>query len=119
MTGVSFGDYMEFMRDPFGGRGMLVGDSPTKREWISFDEGSKKYIKCVTYFSGPLFEMNQKIRNENSGKRFGDGQIVASIPETEYYRSIVPAQQNGDEKWIKKFLNRSESKKFRTFDGEL
>ena len=119
MSGITFEDYREFLRDPFGGRGMLVGESPTKREWIAYNEERKQYVKCVTYFSGPLFEMNQKIRSENAGKRFGDGQIVASIPEAEYYRTIVPAQQNDDQKWIKKFLNKSENQKYRTFGGTI
>lgn len=109
----------EFFADPFGGRGMLVGDSPTKREWLCEVEPGKYQLATTTWMD-PLFEQNAALRSLNQGKKWGDGRVVASIPESVFYRGdFNKAWNDNDQKWLKGFLNDSTNHKLRTFEGKV
>ncbi len=72
--------------------------------------------------SQALWNANQTIRNETDGQRWGDGQIVASIPMNELYSPntyLGQAFQDGDTDSMKKFLDDSDNIKYRTKTGRL
>jgi hypothetical protein len=109
----------KFFADPFGGKGTLMAESPTKREWICEVEPGKHQI-CVVENVDPLLEQNERLRSHNAGKKWGDGRIAASIPASIFYRGdFSKAWQANDQKWINKFLNDSDNKKLRTFEGKI
>lgn len=109
----------EFYADPFGGKGILVGDSPTKREWVCEVEPGK-WAVMSTEWVDPLFEQNAALKSINRGKKWGDGRVVASIPESVFYRGdFKKAFDGGDQQWLKRFLNDSSNEKLRTFEGKV
>lgn len=112
--------FEDFMKDPFGGKGYLLSEYNGVRHWICQDEENPdKWHQCTVEYTEPLFEENQAIRNETDGQKFGDMRLVASIPAATYFNKILPAKLNGDQKWIKNFLNKSENQKYRTFGKKL
>lgn len=107
-----------FGPDPFGGKGFLMSEEWDKRVWACFDEDGILQTCTETYVE-PVLEANAALRAENQGKRWGNGQIVASIPTDILYRELMPAQIQGDRKYVKKWLNDSDHAAFRTFEGTV
>lgn len=111
----------DFLADPFEGKGRLVSD-PTRfdvRAWTYTDEKGVTHV-CHVYRVDPVLEANRAKYNESFGKRWGDGQVVASIPNGIYYHGdFAKATDNRDEAWIKRFLNDSDNQKLRTFKGRV
>ncbi len=81
--------------------------------------GPGQWAKCVNEWVDPILEDNQRRLNDSAGQRFGDGQVVASIPMNLYFDKIVPAKKAGDEAYIKRLLNDSDYAKLRTFGGRI
>ena len=107
-----------FGQDPFHGHGKIILQFPNKIVWeCVLDDGT--HITCVQELTEPYYEANRERLNDSAGQRWGDGKVVARIPLPVFYDTILPAQKAGDEKWIKKFLNNSDNRKFRTFGGDL
>lgn len=110
----------DFFEDPFGGEGFLMSDTETKRVWVRFNEDGSPRDMCTVENIDPVLERNQQLYNDSIGKRWGDGRIVASIPESIYWRGdFAKARENQDQKWIKRFLNDSDNQKLRTFKGNI
>lgn len=107
----------DFLAPPDGDGWNLIAGDEYRRVWLRELEPGV-WQQCITLNTDPLFEANQALRNDNTG-RWGDGQIVASIPLALYYRDIVPAKQNGDEAWIRKYLNDRDNRKLRTREGTI
>lgn len=105
--------------DPFknDGGGQLIHDTPTKRVWVGFVDG--KFRQCTDELCDGLTEQNKQLFNDSAGQRWGDGRRVASIPLAKFWRDLMPAQEQGDQKYIKKWLNDSEHRGFRTFAGKV
>ena len=60
----------------------------------------------------------EKVRNIKAGERWGDGQIVGSIPMNLYYASgMAEASRQRDIKYQRKFWR--EHPKLKKFDGDL
>lgn len=64
-------------------------------------------------------EDNRRLFDESSNKRFGDGKIVGRIPLNILYRDVVPRIQQGDQEFLKWFLNKSDNRMYRTFRGTV
>ncbi len=97
---------------------LLDTDPETGQElWLREDDGELTF-KSVTPV-GALLEANKAAYNDSEGKRFGDGKVVASIDLPTYYAKIVPAKQNGDDAWIKRWLNDPDNRAYRTFKGKI
>lgn len=110
---------LEFLKDPFKGNGMLVVDTPTKREWVCELEPGK-WQRCTKEYVDPLLDLNAGLRSHNSGKRWGDGQVVASVPMTQAMNGdMLKAIKGNDQAWLTKFLNDSDNSKYRTFEGKI
>ncbi len=95
----------------------LLFDTPEKRVWI-LDDDEKTVIK-TEHFVEPVLERNAQLRAENAGRRWGEGQIAASIPLGLYFDKLVPAIKAGDQAYVKRFLNDSDNRAFRTFEGRV
>jgi hypothetical protein len=103
---------------PFAGKGFLMVDDPWHRVWVWFDERGVMH-KCDQTLIDPLLEDIDRRRKAVAGKRWGEGQVVASFPLDMYYRDIVPAKQNGDIEFIKRRINDPDYSKLRIKEGRI
>lgn len=86
--------------------------------WHYFD-GEKTVVR-TDYPVDTLIKQNQFTRNETSGNKMGDWVKVASIPLNVAYDSgLVKAHAEGDEKFVKRFLNDGDNRAWRSFDGNI
>lgn len=114
-----YGAAEDFWADPFNGEGVLIVDRADKRTWVRCDEAGNPVEECTLHYVDPLLEANRVAYNDSFGKRWGDGQVAASIPLDLYFRKIVPMKKAGDDAAIKRWLNDSDNRAFRTFKGHL
>lgn len=66
-----------------------------------------------------LLDDNAEAYNNSIGQRFGNGQVVASIPLNIYHEQLAEAQREGDRKFVKRWLNDADNQKFRRFRGNV
>ena len=78
-----------------------------------------KTIFRTDYPVNAIIDENQRRFNASLNKRYGDGQVVASIPLNVYNEKLAEAQSQGDDDYISKFLNDRDNSKLRTFHGKL
>lgn len=65
-----------------------------------------------------IFDQNNDAVLETIGKRFGDYNRVASIPHHLIYQNGVDdAMRQRDQKWLARWLNDPDNRKFRTSRG--
>jgi hypothetical protein len=65
-----------------------------------------------------LAEENRRILNENDGKRWGDGQVVASMPLNVAFQSgWTEANKQQDIKWMNQFIR--DNPQYRRFKGDM
>ena len=73
--------------------------------------------------SDPVFTLNNEDEIDSQGKRFGDGRVVARIPQhllfTNEVGNLGQAFAEGDRKHVRKVLNDSDFRKLRSFRGTL
>lgn len=104
--------------DPFHGRGTKILEWPNKIVWeCAVDENT--LVHCTQELVEPLLESNQQLLNESAGQRFGDGKIIGRVDLPTYFKTILPAQKAGDQKWLKRFFNAPENRKYRVFPGSV
>lgn len=82
------------------------------------DTGDAWIVKTETPVQA-LIDWNREEYNASEGLRFGDGQVVARIPENLYYDKLLEPSRQRDRKWLKRFLNDADNRAFRTFKGEV
>ena len=85
--------------------------------WKCYD-GNKIHFR-TDYPVNNIISENAEILNNSCGQKFGDGKRVASIPLNVFYDKIATAHNEGDEKYINKWLNDGDNRAFRTFEGNL
>lgn len=69
-----------------------------------------------------LLKFNQESLNMSHGKRFADepiGTRVASVPLNVFYRDMAPRLKEGDQDFMKWFLNHDNNRPYRTFRGRV
>ena len=67
-----------------------------------------------------LLEDNRRLYDESSSKRFGDGRIVGRIPLNVLYQpENLQRLRDGDQDWLKWFLNNPDNRAYRTFRGKI
>lgn len=101
------GDWRLLDRDP---------ETGVTRWWL--DMGDHYIVRTDTPVQ-PLLDENARDLSNSAGRRWGDGQRVASIPLDVYYRELHAAQMQKDEKYLRKWLNNADNSKFRTFGGKV
>lgn len=109
---------MQFNAD--AGDWVLISFDPvTQRRIYELDLGNGQVVRRTEYEVEPLLEANAEAEKASLNKRWGDGQVVASVPMHMFYRDLVPAIKQEDRKFVKKWLNDLDNKKFRTFKGNI
>ncbi len=111
---------------------MIVDDPSQYGQWLPFswDPVARKLVEICEHKDGriekrerkdvtELCEVNKALFNDSADKRWGDGKVIASIDLQTYYDKIVPAKQSGDDAWIKRWLNDSDNRAYRTFKGHV
>lgn len=107
--------------DPNSGSWELVKDDPltgTREYEMDLGDGTI-VVRREFYATEALLEANRYALNASQGKRWGDGQVVASIPMNVLYREIMPALEQDDERYVRRWLNNSDHAAFRTFGGKV
>lgn len=90
------------------------------RRVTEYDLGDGRIVrKTENLIDEELLEQNKAMMNENQNKRWGDGQIVASIPLNVFYAQLGQSVKEGDRKYLKKWLNDSDNRMYRTFPGQI
>ena len=97
----------------------LAYDAEMKRKLWFYETKEGKVTFHVQTDVTDIVEANKEAFNASENKRWGDGKVVASIPMGDYYRKIVPAKQNGDDAYVKRWLNDPDNRAFRTFKGNI
>jgi|18_taG_2_1085343.scaffolds.fasta_scaffold26771_2 hypothetical protein len=94
------------------------GQSAIYYYWVDKTEGiyfqKKQFLQ-----ENELFKLNKFQREESESKRFGDGQSVARIPLNVFYRDIAPRVKDGDDEFMKWWLNHEDNVQYRNFRGKL
>ena len=110
----------QFGTDPFGGGGELIDYGPDYRLWARIN-GNGPVDLCTESLIAPVLEANAVRRSESAGQRWGDGQIVASVPNCLLYGDgyYAKARAAGDKPAMRKFLNDADNSKLRTKEGRI
>lgn len=96
-------------RDPLTGR---------ERWWHEIDD--KHAVIETRYPATPDFlDAAKAERNATAGERFGDLRKVATVPMHIWAREIVQPMQQGDQAFLKRWLNSADHAAFRTFSGKV
>ncbi|NRQ13458.1 hypothetical protein [Ensifer sesbaniae] len=86
--------------------------------WHLFD--GEKDVFRVDYPVDNLISENREVRNSAEKAWRGDWHRVASIPLNIAHNSgLVQAHSEGDDRFVKRFLNSSDNRAWRTKDGHL
>ena len=89
-------------------------------QWGRPDENGNLVVCTQHLVTGDLMDANRKAEADSNGVRFGDGKVVARIPEHILYASgLAQAVRERDKRWISRFLNNSDNSGFRTFRGRV
>lgn len=102
------------------GEWVLVGESPEFRHY-ELELGDGLVIRRTEHkWTEQLLEDNAREQVDSLNKRWGDGQVIGSIPLTEYFRSgLAEANKQGDKAFISRFWNDIDNRKFRRFGGRV
>jgi hypothetical protein len=107
--------------DVFDGAWRLLAHDPetgVKHWWLDLGNG-QAVIRTDTPVD-ELLEENAARYNDSADRRFGDGQIVASIPLDIYVHSgLREALLQQDRRFVSRWLNDSDHRRFRTFRGRI
>lgn len=89
--------------------------------WVTVQDG--KTIARVDMPNDKLediFAVNHEFNALTNGNRFGDYNRVASIPHhLAYSTGLAEASKQGDQKFISRWMNDSDNRKFRTSRGKV
>lgn len=89
--------------------------------WIDKEKGLG-FRKTENLLEEELLAQNRESLNDSQTKRFRDdpmGTKIASTPLNVYFRDIAPRLQDGDEDFMKWWLNHESNRQYRTFRGKV
>lgn len=87
--------------------------------WLTTEDG-KRYIQRRDEPRQDIIASAAADRLENAGKRWGDGQVIGTVPEGYAWSSgYMRAKAEGDTAWIKRFWNDRDNRNLRTFEGKV
>ena len=88
--------------------------------WLMHDDQKSFTIRRIQHRIDAFLDANMVERNANSGKRWGEGRKVATVPLLVFEKlGLNEAVQNGDQGYLNKVLNDADNAKLRTFEGRL
>ena len=98
---------------------LLDYDTATKRSvwWMMDAEGNDLFRHDIPV--DDILEANHWFRGEGAGKRWGEGQRIASIPLPLFFDELNEACLQDDKKYVSKWLNNSDNRGWRTFEGRV
>ena len=103
------GDWQLFSHDPDSG----------VTTWM-LNVGNGAFVIKQTIQLDDIFASTAEDRSSNQGRRWGDGQIIGSIPDALAWScGYMDAKKNGDDAWIRRFWNDRDNYKLRTFEGRI
>ncbi len=99
----------------------LVSYDPVEaKKVLEKEEDGIVHRVTVTYEPEAYYGTNEVLRNASEGRRWGDFQLVSSMPLHVYFDSpLFEAQQADDEPYVKKWLNDFDNRGYRTFQGRV
>lgn len=77
------------------------------------------FRKTENLIEGDLLAVNKQRLDDSQTERFGDGKVIASVPLNVFYRDVAPRLKQGDDDYVKWFLNHQDSRPYRTFRGRV
>ena len=86
--------------------------------WVDRERGVF-FRKTENLAEPALIEHNKHLFNESQTQRFGDGRVMARVPLNIFYRDVAPRLKQGDEDFMKWWLNNQQNRPYRTFRGRL
>lgn len=86
--------------------------------WMDREKGLG-FRKTENIVEDELIAQNQESLNDSHGKRFGDGKIIGRVPMNVFYRDFAARLKEGDEDFVKWWLNHSDNRPYRTFRGRV
>lgn len=89
--------------------------------WVDREKGIG-FRKTENAVEDELLKFNQESLNMSQGMRFRDDAIgtrMASVPLNIFYRDLAPRLKDGDEDYVKWFLNHNNNRPYRTFRGRV
>lgn len=102
-------DWLLVRSDPISGMKVYIQDLGDGRTAI------KKVMPVDS-----ILESAADDRSNNAGKRWGDGQIIGTVPLEMYFSSgYAEAKNNHDTAWLKRFWNDRDRYRLRTFEGTV
>ncbi|PDT39814.1 MULTISPECIES: hypothetical protein [Sinorhizobium] len=94
-------------------------DHATGRSVWHYFDGEKDVFR-VDYPVTNVISENQSVRNEASRAWKGDWHRVASIPlNVAHHSGLVQAHSEGDDRFVKRWINDSDNRVWRTKEGRL
>ena len=86
--------------------------------WTCQQDGQT--IFRVDYPIDGVVRANAEMRAETAGQRHGEWEKIASMPLNLFHSSgYAEASQQGDRKWMKRFLNDPDNRAWRTKDSKV
>lgn len=101
-----------------------LSDDGMRRQYVYWvdKENGLGFRKTENLAEDTLLKFNQESLNMSHGQRFRDDAIgtrMASVPLNVFYRDLAPRLKDGDEDYIKWFLNHDQNRPYRTFRGRV
>lgn len=99
----------------------LISDEPDLglRRWGLDLDNERSIIRTEYYVADAFMDANAEQLKASEGVKFGNGQVVASVPMHIWARQIAPRQRDGNISSIKRWLNDPDNLCFRTFRGKV
>lgn len=110
------------MADVHDGRWQLFDyDAATGRSvWVTEGDIPGQMIFRIDTPVDEILEANVEAEKATHGQRFGDWNRAASIPLQLYHSAgLAEAAREGDDAYLRRFLNDGDNAKFRTSRGRL
>lgn len=120
-------DHLAALQAEMAGKGgdwkVFAADPDIARYVLTSDFGDAVAFVTVHLLNKEVFDMNVAEEAESSGRRFGDGKVVARIPlnmlDLDELNNVSRALDEGDRQPLRKMLNDPDYKKFRCFRGRI
>lgn len=105
------GNWRLMDHDPITGRSV----------WVTVQDGNTiARIDMPNDKLEDIFAVNHAFETASQGEKFGDYNRIASIPHHLVYKNgLADALRQGDDKFIKRFFNDSDNRKWRTSRGRV
>jgi len=86
--------------------------------WRYFD--GQEYVFRIDTPVDNIVRENEFTRNATSGNKFGDWVKIASVPANHaHHANLVRAHSEGDDAYVSRWLNDSDNRAWRSFEGRV